>query len=393
MSIFGGPAWEWDRYRRQYYMTHFLPGMPHLRGQNVEVQDALLDIGRFWLDRGVDGFRLDVINLCMVDSLLRSNPCAAATGLPFAMPGHAQQTIHDASLPENLEFVRRIRRLANEYRGQFLLGEIAGRNALAEAQSYTSGDDLLHSAYHVLGGDSKPLSAATLRRELEGWSFAAGSWPTWSFSNHDVVRGPTRCGGAGAPPAFAQLLLAVLATARGTMLLYQGDELGLPDGDVPFECLRDPATKRFYPDYLQRDGSRTPMPWHAADAQAGFTRGAPWLPLGRHHTVLAVDRQESSDDSTLAWARRLISLRRSEPALRSGDCRFLELPEPLFGFERVLGHRRVACIFNVAGSSTPIAAAAATFGRVRLANGYVAGTQGAASLGPFGFCIIARETG
>jgi alpha-glucosidase len=386
ISIFGGPAWEWDRSRRQYYMTHFLPGMPHLHVQNPEVQDALLDIGSFWLDRGVDGFRLDVINLAMVDDQLRDNPLAGTTS--FAMPGDAQQQIYDRSRPENLDFVRRVRQLADGAPGRFLMGEVSEPDALSMAKQYTAGEDLLHSAYFVLGLGQPPLTAAGLRRELEGWTDREPSWPTWAFSNHDVVRGLTRCGGAAATPALARLLLALLVSARGNALLFQGDELGLPDGEVPFERLRDPATRRFYPDYLQRDGARTPMPWQAVAPHAGFSTVEPWLPVGRSHAELAVDRQEADPRSTLACARRLVALRRAEPALRTGAVRFLDLPSPLLGFDRSEGARRIRCVFNVSsqrvrvgsewlGGATPLAA-----------EGY---SPGSGTLESFGFCIASID--
>lgn len=391
ISIFGGPAWEWDRSRRQYYMTHFLPGMPHLQAQTPAVQAALLDIGRFWLDRGVDGFRLDVINLCMVDPALRDNPPAAGSIAPVAMPAHAQEMRHDGSLPESFDFVRRIRRLADERPGRFLLGEIAGREPMSDAQRYCSGEDLLHSAYFVLGAETRPLTAAGLRRELGGWTERHGSWPTWSFSNHDVIRGPSRCSGLAPEAGFATVLMAVLAAARGTILVYQGDELGLPDGQVPFECLRDPATKRFYPDYLQRDGARTPMPWHASASQAGFTTGIPWLPLGRGHAALARDRQEASTDSPLAWSRRLLALRRAHRALRVGDCQFLELPDPLLGLDRTDGHAAVRCIFNIASTATMLDEATVAASPVLLEKGLRREASGQTFLEPFGFCVLARN--
>lgn len=387
ISIFGGPAWEWDRSRRQYYMTHFLPGMPHLHVQEPEVQDALLDIGRFWLDRGVDGFRLDVINLAMVDSQLRDNPPSGATSCD--MPTDAQQWLHDANQPENLAFVQRIRRLADEAPGRFLMGEISGPPDIVT--QYTAGPDRLHSAYWVLSLPERSFTAADLRRQFEHWSATDDSWPTFSFSNHDVVRGLTRCGGAAATPALARMLMALLATARGTALLYQGDELGLPDGDVPYELLRDPATRRFFPDYLQRDGARTPMPWTVAAANAGFSSGTPWLPLGRGHAALAVDAQERSTDSTLAVTRQLLALRRREAALRIGGLRFIDLSEPLLGFERSVGSRRLACYFNVSAGDArlewPEGARAPTLAAsgCTLAGDHIA-------LAPWGYCVLEAVT-
>jgi alpha-glucosidase len=385
MSIFGGPAWDWDLARRQYYMTHFLEQMPHLRVQEPAVQSAVLDIGRFWLERGVDGFRLDVINLAMVDSLRRDNPCSGESG--FLIPAHGQRPVFDASQPENLAFVARIRALADEAPGRFLLGEIAGRHPMADAREYTRGDDRLHSAYFLLSGDTGPLRASALRAELEAWSDPADGWPTWSFSNHDVVRGVTRCGGDDGPAEVGRLLVALLACARGTALLYQGDELGLPDGEVPFERLRDPATRRFHPTFLQRDGSRTPMPWNSSRPALGFGAGEPWLPVGRRHAALAVERQAADDDSTLAWTRRLLALRRECPALRLGDMRFADLHEPVLGFERRHGAQRLACAFNVSGAGARVDWPRLAAAPARLECGAARSADGALTLAPYGFIV------
>jgi alpha-glucosidase len=385
MSIFGGPAWAWDLERRQYYMTHFLEQMPHLRVQEPPVQEALLDIGRFWLERGVDGFRLDVINLAMVDPLRRDNPPSGESG--FQVPAHGQLSVFDASRPENLAFVARIRALADEAPGRFLMGEIAGRHPMADAREYTRGDRHLHSAYYLLSGGTGPLRAAALRAELEAWSDPADGWPTWSFSNHDVVRGVSRCGGDAAPQACGRLIVALLACARGTALLYQGDELGLPDGDVPFERLRDPATRRFHPTFLQRDGSRTPMPWSATGPALGFSAGEPWLPAGPRHAALAVERQAADTGSTLAWTRRLLGLRRSCPALRRGELRFFDLPEPILGFERRHGAQRLACAFNVSATTARVDWPGLATAPVLLESGAARASAASLSLDPYGFIV------
>jgi alpha-glucosidase len=183
------------------------------------------------------------------------------------------------------------------------------------------------------------------------------------------------------------MLVALLTTARGTALLYQGDELGLPDGDVPYELLRDPATRRFYPDYLQRDGARTPMPWQASATNAGFTTGASWLPIGRGHAEIAVDVQERLVDSTLAITRHLIALRRREPALRTGEVRFIDLTEPLLGFERCTGSRRLTCFFNVSASEARLEWPEAAGASSLAASGCtLAGDQ--IALAPWGFCVL-----
>ncbi len=389
LSIFGGAAWSWDMRRRRYYMTHFLPEMPHLRVQSQAVQDALLDIGRFWLDRGVDGFRLDVINLAMVDPEHRDNPPSGENDL--FIPADGQHSVYDISRPENLDFVRRIRRLADEEPGRFLLGEVAGRAPMADAREYTSPPELLHSAYFLLGAEQRPLTASMLRAELSAWDANHAGWPTWAFGNHDCMRATTRCGERNTDASLARLLVAVLVSARGTMLLYQGEELGLPDGDVPFDSMRDPASRRFYPEFLQRDGARTPMPWRADAPAAGFTTGVPWLPLPAAHATLAVDAQSRDPDSTLAWTRRVLQLRRAEAALRTGDVQYLDTPEPLLAFERTLAGRRLTCAFNL--SATDVAVGLELTGARMLLGHRAELAGGRLVLGPHGICIAALEPG
>ena len=388
-SIFGGPAWAWDMGRRQYYMTHFLPEMPHLRLQNPDVQNALLDIGRFWLDRGVDGFRLDVINLGMVDANRRDNPQNGETNV--ALPAHAQISLFDSSLHENLEFVHRIRLLSDNYSDKFLLGEIAGRHPMATAQDYTRGMEYLHSAYFLLSAHTGTISASALRNELEAWSLSNNGWPTWSFSNHDSVRALTRCGGNAAPNAFSRLLIAILATLRGTVLLYQGDELGLPDSQPTWEQLRDPASRRFYPDHMQRDGARSPMPWDGTKPACGFTSATPWLPLGRDHAPLGVTQQLAEGDSTLAWTRRLLKLRKKYQAIRYGTVEFATITEQVLAFDRIFGDQRIRCVFNIANTETTFSCKAFAAARTLESSGFESLSTGDIRLSGYGF-MIADDT-
>jgi len=353
LSIFGGPAWEWDCTRRQYYMTTFLPGMPHLDGNHPEVRRELLDVARFWFDQGADGLRLDVINLLALDPQLRSNPAVEGSDpndMPL-VPIYAQQMLYDGAQPQNLEFIASLRALADTYRkdtgGSFLLGEVSNPDVIAEGRHYSHGSERLHSCYHVLAGYGATFSAAALRADLESWNDDTG-WPTWSFGNHDTMRPVTRLAGPNPPRELGALLVAILACLRGTVLLYQGDELGLPCGQVPYDKLRDPATKRFFGHYMQRDGARTPMPWWGSEAQAGFSSAATtWLPLGVGHAALAVDVQEGDAGSTLRQSRELLALRRVQPALRAGTLHFIDSPEPVLAFERRLGSTRLACAFNL----------------------------------------------
>jgi len=346
LSVFGGSAWAWEPRRRQYYLHNFLAAQPDLNFHHPPVQDQLLEEVRFWLERGVDGFRFDACNYHFHDRRLRDNPPAGLgpQGNPYAMQLHK----HDKNQPENLAFLKRLRRLLDEY-GAVGLGEIGEDESLPAMAAYTGGGDKLHLAYgfKLLG---ETFSAAFLRRTLgrfQRLAAAEGGWACWSFSNHDSVRVATRWARGGEPRAFAKALLALLASLGGSFCLYQGEELGLPQAEVPFERLVDPYGLAFWPDYKGRDGCRTPMPWTAEGPRGGFTGGEPWLPLPPEHLALAVARQQEDPDSVLAFTRTFLAWRRRHPALAGAPLRFLRSPEPLLAFTRALDGERLVAVFNL----------------------------------------------
>jgi alpha-glucosidase len=182
---------------------------------------------------------------------------------------------------------------------------------------------------------------------MDAWPDTPGTgWPSWAFSNHDAPRAVSRWAAPEDRIACARFAMLLLLTLRGNVFLYQGEELGLPQAQIAFEDLRDPEAFTNWPLTLGRDGARTPMPWLAAAAQAGFTTGKPWLPLGAGHTNLAVETQQHDPHSTLNLTRRLLDFRRRHAALRAGTLRFLDAPEPLLAFERGTGSERLLCLFN-----------------------------------------------
>lgn len=344
ISLFGGQAWSWDTRRRQYYMHNFLSEQPDLNFHNPEVRQAVLDIARFWLERGVDGFRLDVANFYYCDRALRDNPPKRKGG-GFARPYQHQRHLHDRSQPENLDFMEAYRALADQYKDRMTVAEIGSDSYIQRSIEYTS-HGRLHTAYNFMLLENGPLTARLIRSALEQWT-SDEAWPSWSFSNHDVVRARTRWGGEGAGDDYAALLLGVLMCLRGTIFLYQGEELGLPQADVPLERLKDPEGIRFWPDSLGRDGCRTPMPWRASEVNAGFSRTEPWLPVDPRHARLAVDRQSADPHSILNKARGFIKFRRRRAALRFGDIAFVDTPEPVLAFTRNLGGESLFCAFNL----------------------------------------------
>ncbi len=369
-AMFGGPAWTWDARRRQYYFHNFLPEQPDLNVRNPAVADALLNVARFWLDRGVDGFRFDVINFLIQDAALRDNPPIAQAKKP-PRPHQMQRHLHTRSQPETLAFVARLRALADSYGDKFLLGEIEDEEPLIRQREYTNGEDRLHSAYSFFLLRQRAATPDIFIDAMRGWDESAGA-PAWSLSNHDVPRFPTRL--AGDDAGRTRLIMALLLCLRGVIFLYQGDELGLPQAEVPFARLRDPEAIAFWPKGIGRDGARTPMPWLKDAPMAGFTEaGDAWLPLDPRHKELAADAQEADAHSMLAFTRRLIALRKAHPALHGGDWRALDAPAGLLAFERAATNETLLCVFNLGEAS-------ATHLDARLAGARVLERIGAAAL-------------
>ncbi|MEO0971747.1 MAG: alpha-amylase family glycosyl hydrolase, partial [Pseudomonadota bacterium] len=245
-SVFGGSAWTWDSRRRQYFLHNFLASQPDLNLHNVAVQDAVLDVARFWLDRGVDGFRLDALNFCMHDPQLRNNPPVDAERRAAARSPHEfQQHLYNQSHPNIVHFLERIRGVLDEYDGAFSVAEVGGPEPLAEMKAFTTDDRRLHSAYGFDYLYADAISPALVRATSVAWPGEAGEgWPSWAFSNHDAPRAVSRWCQAGDDEAhcqhYARLMLLLLMSLRGNAFLYQGEELGLPTAEVPFEALRDP---------------------------------------------------------------------------------------------------------------------------------------------------------
>ncbi|MFM2348048.1 MAG: hypothetical protein RL654_2801 [Pseudomonadota bacterium] len=341
LSVFGGSAWQWDSRRRQYYLHSFLGSQPDLNFHNPAVQDALLGEVRFWCEKGVDGFRFDACNHQFHDALLRDNPPAQGGEVstvradnPYAM----QQHLHDKSRPENLAFLERLRGVLDAS-GAASIGEVGDENAPPLMADYTEAGRRLHMAYSfsLLTAHCAPAHLRAEVEKLEREIARTGGWGCWAFSNHDVPRVASRWSSDGQPDdRRSRLQLAMLLTLRGSVCLYQGEELGLPEADVPFERLQDPYGLAFWPEFKGRDGCRTPMPWQADEVQAGFSTAEPWLPVSAAQQARAVDRQQAAPDSVLKTAQALLAWRRATPLLREGAIRFRDAPDAVLMFERRL---------------------------------------------------------
>jgi alpha-glucosidase len=383
LAAFGGPSWTWSAKRRQYYFHNFLPQQPDLNFWNPDVRGAILDVARFWLDRGVDGFRLDVANYYFHDRALRDNPPANRRKTPPTATD-MQRHVYDKSQPENLAFVSELRALMDRYDARMTVGEVGDDPPLPRQQEYTEPPDRLHTAYSFFLLSGAEGTPALFKAALESWAGARG-WPAWSLGNHDVTRFPTRM--AKGEPARARALLAALISMRGTVFLYQGDELGLPDARVPFERLKDPYAIAAYAGGPGRDGARTPMPWTREAPMGGFTTaGDAWLPMDPAHLPLAVASQEADPASMLWLTRALVAARKGSSALREGEASVLETPDTVLGFERRGPDGRVVCVFELGGASAEIAPPSGA--RFLLASDGVALDGALLRVPPYGFAIL-----
>lgn len=397
LSIFGGSAWQWDTRRCQYYMHNFLTSQPDLNFHNPQVQTALLETVKFWLDLGVDGYRLDTVNFYVHDAQLRNNPPrgrpdgtdAAVTAVnPYGWQWHK----YDKSQPENLEFLRKLRALLDQYPNTTMVGEIGDDDGLARLAEYTRGGDKLHMAYcfDLLGPEhSAPYLHGVISR-FE--SISEGGWPCWALSNHDVVRVATRWGGSAPDMAKLKLAAAMQLSLRGSSCIYQGDELGLPEAEIAFEDIQDPYGITMWPEFKGRDGCRTPMPWDgkAADlgfAPAGAAKSKPWLPVAESQRALAVSEQDGVKDSLLTYYRQILQWRKTQPAIQRGDLQLLPVSDQVFAFVRSLEGARVLCVFNFSATGTRYALPADLHGAQALeGSGLSGGTlqAGSVELAPWG---------
>ena len=364
LSIFGGPGWQWDARREQYYQHNFLTSQPDLNFHNPDVQAALLEVAEFWLKRGVDGFRLDTINFYFCDKELRDNPALPkdqrnALTAPAVNPYNHQLHIYDKNQPENLAFLRRLRAVMDRY-GAAAVGEVGdSQRGLEIMGEYTSGDDLMQMCYAFEFLAPEPLTAAFIVQTFDNLAKAAPEgWPCWAFSNHDVVRHVSRWKLSG---AAARAHLLTLLTLRGSVCLYQGEELGLTEAEVAFEDLQDPYGIEFWPEFKGRDGCRTPMVWQSDNQQGGFSTGTPWLPVDAGHLARAASAQEADPASLLNFYRKALAFRARHPALRVGAQADMRSENGVLSFRRSTRDETLWVAVNLSDSPASIAAPAGTW--------------------------------
>jgi alpha-glucosidase len=337
---FGGGAWEWDEKTEQYYYHAFLKEQPDLNWRNPEVRQAMLYVLRFWLDRGVDGFRVDVMHHLVKDEEFRDN-APNPNFRPGMSPYRELLATYSADLPEVQEIVAMMRNVVEEYDDRMLVGEIYLPVERLMAYYGASGKGA-HLPFNFqlirLPWKAKEIAAAIERYEALLLSHA---WPNWVLGNHDKPRTASRVGAAQARVA-AMLLL----TLRGTPTLYYGDEIGMHDVPIPAHLVQDPFEKNVPGLGLGRDPVRTPMQWTNAES-AGFTTGKPWLPIADDFKSVNVSALRDQAALILTLYHRLIELRRSEPALSVGEFAPLPADDDLIAYIRKAGERRLLIVLNL----------------------------------------------
>ena len=355
LSLFGGPAWEFDNATQQYYLHTFLREQPDLDWRNPDVKEAMFAGLRFWLDRGVDGFRIDVAHHIMKDPELRDNPPAPPGFVkPFKDLGEYDRLahVHDLGHPDVHGVYRELREMLDAYEPErYSVGEIHIADWDEWASYYGAALDELHMPFN-LALVYAPWSATAVREHVEAVEAAVpeGAWPNYVLGNHDDTRLATRVGAEQSRVA-AMLLL----TLRGTPTLYYGDELGLQEVEIPSEAQQDPQGRNL--PGAGRDGCRTPMQWDASP-NAGFAPArvkTPWLPFTADQRTANVAVQQEDPHSILNLYRELLALRRARPALQLGDIEFLEgMPDDVLAYERAHGADRMIIALNFSDAERSI---------------------------------------
>ena len=341
VSNFGGSAWELDRASGQYYYHAFLKEQPDLNWRNPEVREAMYDVLRFWFERGVDGFRIDVLWCLVKDEQFRDNPPS---------PGYREGDPASRSLiplfttdrPELFDILHELRSVADAYPQRVLIGEIylpIERLVAYYGEGSRKGVHLPFN-FQLIQVSWQAAGIARIVTDYERL-MQPHMWPNWVLGNHDNRRIASRVGAAQARVAAMMLL-----TFRGTPTLYYGDEIGMEDVAVPAQYVRDGWAKNEPGIDVSRDPQRTPMQWDASD-HAGFTSGAPWLPLEGEHRRRNVEALRDDPKSMLTLYRRLIALRRASPALSVGGKRMLAAPEDVIAFERAHANERYIVVLNL----------------------------------------------
>ncbi len=344
-SWFGGPAWEFDEKLGQYYLHIFDKHQADLNWRNPDVRAAMLDIFRYWLNKGVDGFRLDVFNAWYKDADLRDNPRRSGFHLRnFEKIEH----IYEISQPEMIPALQDIRKILDEHPERYVVGETFLADS-AQARTYV-GDDRLHAAFDY-GYANSPFSARAFGKAIQYWDGLHGdsAWPNYFLNNHDTSRSSNRYAGPN-EDARLKLLATMHLTVRGTPYLYYGEEIGMRNISIPYSQIQDPPGKRYWPLFKSRDGFRSPMQWDARPF-AGFSSVEPWLPVHPNYKVRNVSNQSETPASLLSFYKSLIALRREHTALHAGKLSMIDTGEDaLLVYKRFTSDETMLVVLNFSRS-------------------------------------------
>jgi alpha-glucosidase len=357
LSNFGGSAWEFDAPTGQYYYHSFLKQQPDLNWRNPEVVEAMHDVLRFWLTKGVDGFRIDVLWMLIKDDQWRDNPANPQfkPGMPLFS---SQLPLYTTDRPEVQSIVAGLRRVADEFEDRVLIGEIyLPLNRLVAYYGKDLSGVQLPFNFQLLQTVWDPAVIADLIEQYES-ALPSGSWPNWVLGNHDNPRIASRVG-----MAQARIAAMLLLTLRGTPTMYYGDELGMENVPVPADRVQDPFEKNVPGKGLGRDPSRTPMLWDATP-YAGFSKHLPWLPVTPDHSTINVDIQSRDPESFLALYRTLLRIRKSYPALASGTYAAFPAPSGVLAYLREASGAQLLVALNFDAKTVDVSVRAMGCARV-----------------------------
>lgn len=355
-------AWWLDERTQEFYLATFTRQQPEVNWRNPQLKQAMFEVIRFWLELGVDGYRMDTVNWYFKDDQWRSNPWHWQWN-----PPDLQRHIYDRNRPETHLLCREIRRLVDSYPERMLVGEIFCDDARMAADYYGTGDEL-HLAFNF-AFLFQPWDARRFHAKIAEWEnlVPPGCWPNYTLSNHDQPRHYSRYACGDASDARARVAAALLITLRGTPFIYYGEEIGMANARIPHRQLQDPMGKKLWPLFPGRDGARTPMQWDASP-YAGFSSTAPWLAVNPDYTVKNVASQQMDSGSLLSFYRRLIWLRQRTPALAFGDYRpLIEKPAAFLAYQRCHGGQTVQVFLNFTGRRIVVRLPTAGASRVLLA--------------------------
>ena len=314
LSTFGLSAWKLDPKTGQYYYHYFYPEQPDLNWRNPAVEKAMLDVTRFWYKRGVAGFRLDAVDTLYEDPNLTDNPVLPGKD-KFGRPNMNEK--YNKKLPEVHDAMRKLRTTADEY-GSVLIGETWTSNVEQLKDYYGTKNDELQMPMDLMMTGFKGLSADEYRKHIAAVN-AAGHWPVYVITNHDIVRSYTRYADGAHNDDIAKMMAALYLTLRGSAIMYYGEEIGM-ENNIPknIDDVKDPIGKLGWPLEKGRDGERTPMQWNSSE-NAGFSKTKPWLPVPASASTHNVADEMKDPDSVLSFYRKLLALRHTEAALLDGD--------------------------------------------------------------------------